>query len=68
MLYFLSGTGQKGVTMNIMVRILIGTALFAFGYYLGREVSHARMIQEGLRESETRRWQPENSESENTGR
>ena len=53
--------------MNVMVRILIGTAVFAFGYYLGREVSRARTIQEDLRASETRRWQPENSESENTG-
>ena len=53
--------------MNVMVRILIGTALFAFGYYPGREASRAGMIQEGLRESGTRRWQPENGESGNTG-
>ncbi|MGD2055315.1 MAG: hypothetical protein PVJ15_00800 [Gammaproteobacteria bacterium] len=67
MLYFLPDTGQKEDTMNVMVRILIGTALFAFGYYLGREVSRTRMIQESLRKSDSRRWQPENSESENTG-
>jgi hypothetical protein len=40
--------------MNIVVRLLIGTGIFVFGYYLGREVSRGEFIKQqfGKREAE----------------
>lgn len=34
--------------MNILVRLLVGTGLFVFGYYLGREVTRGEFIRKGL--------------------
>ena len=41
--------------MNIVVRILLGAGLFAFGYYLGREVTRGEVISEQLKGSASRR-------------
>ena len=38
--------------MNIVVRLLVGTGLFVFGYYLGREVTRGEFIRKGLEKQE----------------
>ncbi|MDX1696911.1 MAG: hypothetical protein R3308_01420 [Thiohalobacterales bacterium] len=38
--------------MNIVVRLLVGTGLFVFGYYLGREVTRGEFIRKGLENQE----------------
>lgn len=37
--------------MNIVLRVLLGAGLFAFGYYLGREVGRGAAIGEQLKAS-----------------
>jgi hypothetical protein len=34
--------------MNIVVRMLVGVGIFAFGYYLGREVTRGEFINRQL--------------------
>jgi len=41
--------------MNILVRVLLGAGLFAFGYYLGREVTRGEQISEQLKGSASTR-------------
>ena len=38
--------------MNIVVRLLVGTGIFVFGYYLGREVSRGEFIRKQLEEQD----------------
>ena len=40
--------------MHILVRVLVGTGLFVFGYYLGREVTRGEFIRKGLEGNDTR--------------
>ena len=44
--------------MNIVVKILISTGLFVFGYYLGREVTRSKAIRENIKER-TQQWSEE---------
>jgi hypothetical protein len=44
-----------GVPMNIVVRVLLGAGLFAFGYYLGREVGRGEVIGAQLEDSDSTR-------------
>ncbi len=44
--------------MNIVVKILISTGLFVFGYYLGREVTRSRAIRDDIKER-TKQWSAE---------
>jgi hypothetical protein len=37
--------------MNIVMRVLLGAGLFAFGYYLGREVGRGSVINGQLKDS-----------------
>lgn len=41
--------------MNMLIRLLVGSGLFAFGYYLGREVTRTERIREDLQNAKTRR-------------
>ncbi|MGD8620100.1 MAG: hypothetical protein PVH54_13055 [Gammaproteobacteria bacterium] len=41
--------------MNIVLRILLGAGLFAFGYYLGREVQRGAAIDAQLKASASNR-------------
>jgi hypothetical protein len=44
--------------MNIVVKILISTGLFVFGYYLGREVTRTRAIRDDIKER-SQQWTEE---------
>ena len=43
--------------MKLVIRMLVGTGLFVFGYYLGREVTRTERIREELQNPKTRRVQ-----------
>jgi hypothetical protein len=41
--------------MNMVLRVLLGAGLFAFGYYLGREVGRGAAIGEQLKSTASTR-------------
>lgn len=41
--------------MNVLLRVLMGAGLFAFGYYLGREAGRGAVITAQLRNSDSGR-------------
>ncbi len=50
--------------MNIMLRVLMGTGLFVFGYYLGRGVSRNMATADQARDSHTGRSRLRRSKSD----
>jgi hypothetical protein len=50
--------------MKIVVRVLLGAGLFAFGYYLGREVGRGAVIGEQLKDSDSTRIQGEDADTQ----
>ena len=45
----------RGLSMNVLLRVLLGTGLFVFGYYLGREVGRGVALAEQMSTSDSDR-------------